>query len=195
MKTRTKVSVSGLVKGAGSSNEQAAMPRTTPSGEKGDGLMFGSDESNESAFDTIMRRIDEARKRNEASFLKDPRRFRPALRVIGDDGEEVIDKFGRSRLPSPRVLGELLLREGKSVVFAVAARQRKGDRWSLVTLSYDGAAEEACYERRDLNRSGTTVVLEEADWCRLSYAMFRRIYETAAGFGMLLVPIFAQEAA
>jgi len=194
MKTRKKVSVSGLVQGAGSSNEQAAMPRTTPSGEK-DGLMFGSDESNESAFDTIMQKIEEARKRNEASFLKDPRRFRPALRVIGEDGEEVIDKFGRSRLPSPRVLGELLLREGKSVVFAVAARQRKGDRWSLVTLSYDGAAEEACYERRDLNRSETTVVLEEADWCRLSYAAFRRIYETAAGFGMLLVPIFAQEAA
>ena len=195
MRTPRKDLVNCSVRGDGSSNEQAAIPPMPPSGEKGDGLLSVSDGSDESAFDTIMRRIDEARNRNEASFLKDPRRFRPALRVIGDDGEEVIDKFGRSRLPSPRVLDELLLREGKSVVFAVAACRRNRNGWSLVILSYDGAADEACYERRDLSRCGTKVVLEEVDWCRLSYASFCRIYESAAAFGVLLVPIFAQEVA
>ncbi|MEK7732214.1 MAG: hypothetical protein AAB363_10200, partial [Planctomycetota bacterium] len=67
MNTRKNVSVSGLVQGAGSSYEQAAMPPTAPSGEKGDGLMLVSDESNESAFDAIMQKIKEARNRNEAS--------------------------------------------------------------------------------------------------------------------------------
>lgn len=57
------------------------MPPITPSGEKGDGLMFVNDESNRSAFDTIRKMADEAEKMNEASFLKDPRPFRPTLRV------------------------------------------------------------------------------------------------------------------
>ena len=166
-----------------------------PSGEKGDGLMFVNDESNGSAGDTTMQRIEEAQKKNGASFLKNRRKFRATLRTVGHDGKEVIDKSGRSRLPAPSTLDKWLLDEGRSAVFAVAGFKRKEDRRSLVTLSYDGESGEAYYERFDLDPSEATPVLTVADACTLSYAAFRGVYAMAAAFGVMQIPIFTQEVA
>lgn len=157
--------------------------------------MFVTDESNGSAGDTTMQRIEEAQKKNEASFLKNRRKFRATLRTVSHDGEEVIDKSGRSRPPAPRTLDKWLLEEGKSAVFAVAGFRRNEERRSLVTLSYDGESGKAYYDRYDLDPSEAVPVLVIADSCSLTYRAFRGVYAMAAAFGVMRIPIFAQEVA
>jgi len=176
-------------------NDHAAVPPMTPSGEKGDGLMFVNDESSGSASDSMMRRIEEAQKKNEASFLKNRCKFRATLRTVGHDGEEVMDKSGRSRLPSPRTLDKWLLEEGKSMVLAVGGFKATEELESLVTLSYDGLTDEPYYRRRDLDPSKAMPVFVLADSCELSYRAFRLVYEQALVFGVVQVPIFAAEVA
>ena len=179
----------------GRNNDQAALPPITPSGEKGDGLMFVNDESNGSADGTTMQRIEEAQKKNKVSFLKNRRKFRATLRTVGHDGEEVIDKSGRSRLPAPSTLDKWLLEEGRSAVFAVAGFKKNEERQSLVTLSYYGDSGEAYYCRYDLDQSEALHVLVVMDSCTLTYGAFRRVYAMAAAFGVMQVPIFKQEVA
>lgn len=156
-------------------------------------MMFANDESNGSTGNTTMHRIEEAQQKNQASFLKNRRKFRATLRTVGHDGEEVIDKSGRSQLPALSTLDKWLLEDGKSAVFAVAGFTKNEERRSLVTLFYDGDSNEAFYERYDLNPSEATPVLVVADSCGLTYCAFRRVYEMAAAFGVVQIPIFAQE--
>lgn len=158
-------------------------------------MIFVNDEANGSAFDTIEKKIEEAEKMNAASFLKDRRKFRVKLRMVGHDGAEVIDKSGRSRLPSVLTLDKLLLDEGKSMVLAVAGFKTTEERESLVTLSYDGLTDESYYQRRDLDPSKAMPAFVVADSCELSYRAFRLVYEQALVFGVVRIPIFAAEVA
>lgn len=177
-------------------NDRSAVPTMTPSGEKGDELMFVNDESNGSSVSVrIAQLAEEAQHAHEASFLKRREWFHATLRVISADGQKVIDKSGRSRLPTARGIDRVLLEERSSVVFSVGASHGDEKRMALVTMVYDASDCSAFYSRYDLNESDNAPTLVLGYSCDITYEAFRWIYDYGAGLGWVFSPIFAQEVA
>ena len=158
--------------------------------------MFVNDESNGSSVSTrIAQLAEEAQGAHEASFLKRRGWFHAKLRVISADGQRVVDKSGRSCLPTSCGMDRVLLEERNSVVFSVGASHGDEKRLAFVTMFYDGSSCSAFYSRYDLNESETAPVLVLGDSCSLTYEAFRSVYEVGAGLGWVFSPIFAQEVA
>ena len=145
--------------------------------------------------EAITRRTEEAVKTHEAAFLKGREWFHVKLRVISNDGQRVIDRSGKSCLPTARGIDRVLLEERNSVVFSVGASHGDAKRVALVTLLYDGISGSAIYSRYDLDESDKATVLVLGDSFSLTYQAFRLVYEYGVGLGWVSSPIFVGEAA